>query len=485
MRTLLLATVSTLMMAGGQAEVLQLRTTLRAESLRLPQSESLGLLGLSGTANLGPFYVGPGLYGAARGMRGGFFTFGLEGGLRGQPFRALPLELDAGVFIGGGGGGNAPQGGGLMLRPHLGLSLPLWKMRLGAELSRVTFLNGAIHSTQAALSLAYTTSHLWAPEGEWGALFEGPVSWQDHRLSLGVSRISPSRDSHPRLGPVQHPFDLAGFSFDTPLQGPWFLFLSAAGAARGGSAGYAQALTGLGFATPIGAGPFGLEARLGTGLGGGGDVNTGGGLLLAGEGNLTLDLAHWSASAGVGFLRAPSGAFQARSISFKVSHRLPAPRPEPTGSALSAFQLVGWRVGTGLLVYHWAQRYERADGALQLMTLQAEREVGHGLYLKGEAGSATGGRGGGYATGLAGLGYETPAWCRQRLFLEALVGAGGGGLVHTSGGALLSARSGWRLEGPQGLGIGLSLGRTKSSQGSLDTATLALDLRLRFQALRL
>ena len=76
MRRLFLCTVSSMLLAGGLPEELPLRTTLRAETLRLPQNEALGLIGFSGTASFGPWYLGPGLYGAARGQRGGFFTFG-------------------------------------------------------------------------------------------------------------------------------------------------------------------------------------------------------------------------------------------------------------------------------------------------------------------------------------------------------------------------------------------------------------------------
>ena len=66
-----------MLLAGGLPEELPLRTTLRAETLRLPQNEALGLIGFSGTASFGPWYLGPGLYGAARGQRGGFFTLSL------------------------------------------------------------------------------------------------------------------------------------------------------------------------------------------------------------------------------------------------------------------------------------------------------------------------------------------------------------------------------------------------------------------------
>ena len=482
MKAALLAAVSTLLVAGDSPEVLALRTTVTAETLRLPQKESLGLVGLSATADLGPCYLGPGLYGAARGERGGFFTFGLEGGMRGRPFADLPLELDAGLFLGGGGGGSAPQGGGLMLRPHLGASLALGKLRLGAELSRVRFPNGGIDSTQAALTLAFTADHLWVPTGGWGPAFEGTVAWQGQSLDLEAVRIDPSASTHTRSGLPQPTFDLAGLSLTRELSGPWFRFLAVDGAARGSSSGYAQAMAGLGLRTsPLA--PFGLEARLGAGMGGGGNVDTGGGFLLWGEGAITMASAGWKASVGLGFQRAPGGSFDSRTLSFRVSHRISVPLPDDKGEPLLQVDLTDWRVGSGLLLYRHAQRQDGTEGTLQMMTLRADRLLGGGFYLSGEAGSATGGRAGGYSTGLAGLGWESPQWARQRLFAETAIGAGGGGGLRSGGGLLASFRTGWRLELPRGLGLEATLGKVRAPRGELDSTTFGLGLNLRFRTL--
>jgi len=470
------------LLAGGLPEVLEVRTTVSAETLHLPQHEALGLLGLSGTADLGPFYLGPGLYGAARGERGGFFTFGLEGGTRGRPFSSLPLELDAGCFVGGGGGGAAPQGGGLMLRPHLGASYVLGHLRLGAELSRVRFPNGGIDSTQAALTLAYTSKRLWVPVGGWGPGFEGPVVWQGQTLDLEAVRVDPTSSAHTRSGLPQPVFDLAGLALTHDLSGPWFRFLSVDGAARGSSSGYAQALAGVGLRTSPAA-LFGLEARLGAGMGGGGNVDTGGGVLFSGEGSVTMGSGEWRASAGLGFQRAPGGSFDSRTLSFRLVHRTSVPGLEGAGEALYDFAWADWRLGSGLLVYRHAQRQDGTDGAIQVMTLRADRLLDSGFYLSGEAGSATGGGAGGYSTGLAGLGWETPLWARQRLFAEAALGAGGGGGLRSGGGLLASFRAGWRLALPHGLGLEAMLGKVRAPRGNLDTTTLGLGLQLRFKSL--
>lgn len=480
MRFALLAMASSLLLAGGPPEAIGFRTALSAEPLRLPRREAMGLLGFSGTADFGPWYLGPGLYGAARGERGGFFTFGLEGGFRGRPFPAVALELEAGLFLGGGGGTGAPQGGGLMVRPHVGASLPWGPVRLGLGLSRVRFPNGGIDSSQAALTLTFVSSRLWTSEKGQGSAFEGPVRWADRGLELHITRVEPSASTRTRSGATRPGFDLAGIAATYGLQGPWFHFLAADGAAGGSSSGYAQALAGLGLRTPS-AHRFGLEARLGAGLGGGGDVRTGGGLLISGEGAITFDLARWRGSAGLGFLRAPGGPFDSRTLTFRIARRTLAPIPSMDGEALLDFEAAAWRLGSGILLYRRAQRQDGTSGAIQLMTLRADRKLGPGFYVSGEAGSATGGGAGGYSSGQAGLGWETPLWAGQRLFAEGALGAGGGGGLRSGGGLLASLRTGWRLELPRGMGLEATIGRARAPRGGLETTTLGLGLQLRFK----
>jgi hypothetical protein len=370
-----------------------------------------------------------------------------------------------------------------MLRPHAGVALALGHFRLGAELSRVDFPSGRIASTQGALTLAFTTDHLWAPMGASGGGFEGPVRWDGRGFEGEFLKVDPASGVRARGGGVQAPFDLAGFGLSRDLRGPFFGFLSADAAARGGSSGYAQGLAGLGLRTRI-AGPFGLEVRLGAGLGGGGDVDTGGGFLVSGEGALTFGWGGWRASAGLSLLRAPGGPFQGRALSLRIARRLEIPTPWAGGEALASFTLADWRVGSGLLVYQRAQRQAGPADAIQMMTLRADRLLAHGFYLSGEAGSATGGGAGGYSTGLAGLGWQTPVLASQRLFLETSAGAGGGGGLRSGGGLLVSARAGWRLQLPLGLGLDAAIGKVRAPGNGLDTTTYGLGLHLGFGALQ-
>ena len=84
------------------------------------------------------------LYGAATGRRGGFFTGGYTLGLEKKLIENW--ILDAGGYVGAGGGGSAAQGGGLMIRPHIGLKYNLNWSLLGLNYTYVDFPNGDISS---------------------------------------------------------------------------------------------------------------------------------------------------------------------------------------------------------------------------------------------------------------------------------------------------------------------------------------------------
>jgi len=77
------------------------------ETIELPSGEKMGLAGLSYLVRPAEgLCLGPAVYGAASGQRGGFFTIGAEAALCTRV--AGPLNLLAGLYVGGGGGAAAP-----------------------------------------------------------------------------------------------------------------------------------------------------------------------------------------------------------------------------------------------------------------------------------------------------------------------------------------------------------------------------------------
>ena len=114
-----------LCVAGGQAlaqsalptaKILPSSVMLGFETVRLPGGERMGLVGGSFLFDIGDDWgLGPGVYGASAGQRGGLFVGGVEVQKRVALGRSTALAL--GMYAGGGGGAGAPVGSGLMLRP--------------------------------------------------------------------------------------------------------------------------------------------------------------------------------------------------------------------------------------------------------------------------------------------------------------------------------------------------------------------------------
>ena len=153
---------------ANAVQVMPTNVTVGVERVRLADGEAIGLLGVSYIAELAPgWWLGPAIYGAAGGDRGGLFTWGVEGQRRWRP--APRWQLGAGLYVGGGGGAGAPVGGGLMLRPHADLLRDFGGWSAGISASQVRFPNGSIHSTQLGLLVAVNDTFAYLAPGHGGS----------------------------------------------------------------------------------------------------------------------------------------------------------------------------------------------------------------------------------------------------------------------------------------------------------------------------
>ena len=81
------------------------------QSIKMPDGErNMGFSGIHYNLDIGKlFYGGFGFYGSVSGERGGFFTLGVNAGLKLKLVNNL--LFDTGVHLGGGGGASAPRQG--------------------------------------------------------------------------------------------------------------------------------------------------------------------------------------------------------------------------------------------------------------------------------------------------------------------------------------------------------------------------------------
>ena len=94
-------------------------------SIGMPLTEAnMGFTGIHYNLLLNDWsYAGIGIYGSVSGIRGGFFTLGVNAGIKKELYKNI--FLDAGFHFGGGGGASAPDGGGAFILPHVNFTYNL------------------------------------------------------------------------------------------------------------------------------------------------------------------------------------------------------------------------------------------------------------------------------------------------------------------------------------------------------------------------
>ena len=306
--------------------VLDARVRLGAERVHLPGGERMGLVGMTELLNVGgEWWVGPGAYGAATGKRGGLFVPGFEGAWS-HPFNDW-LAVDTGLFLGGGGGAAAPVGGGLMLRPHVDLVFRFPGLYTGPTWSKVWFPSGQINANQLGWMINVDSSFRYRPAAFGGTATDGSATGLgfDH-IDAMVTMVKPRDSISTAGGPLTQRIGLVGLRAERNVDGPLWAGIETAGAASGGVAGYAEVLGTAGLRWPVISDRLSLGVRASAGLGGGGAIDTGGGILLKTAAGATLRLTDTlGIGAELGLVDAPRGHYKAATAAVSLNWSLDVP----------------------------------------------------------------------------------------------------------------------------------------------------------------
>jgi hypothetical protein len=408
------------------------RMTLGLEHVRLPGNEGMGLLGAGYLLELAPgWWLGPALYGAATGRRGGLFTWGAEGQRRWRV--GSRWELAAGLYAGGGGGAGAPVGGGLMLRPHADLMFDFGSWATGLTASQVRFPSGRIDSTQLGWQLELRSGFVHTPPGHHGATV--PLRGVG---GAGADRIDAVLGRYDRGSSLGTALSFVGVRLERPVGQLLTVTLEARGAAEGGSDGYAEMTGGLQALWPLGGEAFRVGLHAAVGLGGGGSVATGGGSLAkAGVSGRLQWSPKWSVGLEAGQARAFSGDFDTPYWQVSLGLMLDGAQPQDAASVpVKTVHDMEWSFS--VQDYQRARRKDGSTRGLRTLGLKFRRSLGEHVYLTGQGHGAVTGGAGAYSSGLIGLGVDTRlgrggAW---HTGAEAALGAAGGGGVANGGGAI-------------------------------------------------
>lgn len=470
------------------------------ETLTLPKNEAMGLVGLNYQQMLGSYwYGGLGIYGAAAGERGGFFTGGFEGGIRYALIDGL--EAEGGVFVGGGGGGAAPQGGGLMIRSHVGMTYGNDSLRGGLQLSRIEFPNGEIKSSQIAAIIdvpfesfrldSNYRGRLDALSYDTERLFQRSLKPVQGRFGIEIQHYSPSSGSHKTDGsPMSESFDTVGIRYENFLSHNIVWHLTTAGAVRGGADGYAELFSGLGWR-------YGLfestsaKSRLtmgvdgAIGMGGGGRIATGGGTMGKATAGLSYQInPQWSADIRGGYVHSLDGDFSGELMSLSINHPFVTIKPSHGNFEDQSFdyELISsnWQIRPVHETYLSAQRKNTQRAGVSLVGMQMDALTGGAGYFYGKALGAYSGGSGGYVSGTLGVGVNYRLPLSMSLYTQAGIGAGGGGGIDVGSGTIVEAEAGVRYEVLSNTNLWIGAGLTKSIAGELETPTLKGGIMYRF-----
>ncbi len=460
------------------------RWRLGYERVKLPGGEKMGLASahydlMGGNESPSGAYLGFGGYGAVDGDRGGLFVWGPSVGWRQEVYRGL--ALDAGMFAGGGGGAGAPQGGGLMLRPHFGVEQEFGSVNLRFELSQVRFPSGSINSTDLFFGITIPVGSYTArrarpdePLGAW--------EWFADESRVGPAFMSylPASSSRTRAGgSLANHIDLIGVSYQRAIDDHFFLPIEAYGAFSGNVSGYMAVMSGLGWRQEISS-RWWFDAEMLAGAGGGGDVDTGGGLLLQPMVGIGARLTrNWTMRLAGGYAWSPQGQFNAPTVQAMLYWDMHGVRPAgnpPPESVILAHERVGiddWVVTLGNKTYfpHSGVNYRSGSAqteSVNLVSIGIEKPLLNWLSFTGRGASAWQGRVGGYSEGLIGGRLSTPPvdfYGDHTFSLHLETGAGGGGGMDVGGGIIAQGTMGWRWNVWRGLSLNAEVGRMGATGG--------------------
>ena len=467
------------------------------EEIDMPDlGEHMGLYSIGAYELLNPWlYGGITLYGAASGRRGEFFTGDYTLGVERQLTDKWKLD-DVG-YVGAGGGGAAAQGGGLMIRPHIGLKYDLRWSILGLNYTYVDFPNGDISSEAIALSLdiPFNSSSLnLEDDGLTVADYFG-ADWSNvsrHRshLAARVRAYSPVRGSKTTSGRLLNDsLGLVGVEYSYFLDKNWFTTFETAGAVSGGVGGYAELLAGLGYRFSLTKDDrLALLPALTIGGAGGGAVETGGGFVaranLGLEYRLSPDL---SLIMDGGYLTAPDGKFDTSYFGFNLAYVMEPFAQDQKGTPLTETDLIQttkWRFRPAHQWYFDAQRKGGSSLDMNLLGGKIDWMGGDFWYLTGQGLSAYLGEAGGYSEGHWGVGVLGPRWKNFQLYGEMLIGAGGGGGVDSASALLYKPSVGLEYNLNKDLSLQTGIGKVISKEGKLDANTFDASLVWHFGTLK-
>ena len=442
-----------------------------------------------------PLYLGLGGYAAVAGDRGGFF---LGGFTVGAIWQVYPLWLfDSGVFLGAGGGGGGSGSNGWAVRPFVGLEREFGLYGLRAEVGLLdmdAFEREFFFSFGISLSGERLDARSAPAARAQRKIPRDKVVSHELRVTPRYLWMDPDSGSRKRSGKaLSADISMIGIGVDYFISEYLFVPFEAYGAVGGGVSGFAMGLAGLGVSVPAFGENVRLEGKASVGAGGGGDVDTGGGLVWQVLGGLRANITrHMALEAMGGHTSFPDGELDATTVTLGISWSghpvelaVDYPRGNLTREGLPGddARIVGTRFYVANKLYDPASSAHKANGSdldstLNLLGVGVEQPLTEWLTLYGEAWAAWEGNVGGYSEGLLGAKFEWQPQDMERhhFSLNAGLGAAGGGGMDVGSGLIYEYAGGWRYDLGTSTFLTIDIGHTTAEDGSFEATAYTVGL---------
>lgn len=452
-------------------------------SIKMPQNDpNMGFAGIHYNIFLNDWaYTGLGIYGAVSGNRGGFFTLGLNAGIKKNI--TDHLYTDIGFHYGGGGGAAAPDGGGAFILPHVNLGYQFKNFSLNSGWSYVNFFDGGeikSHQLNVALEIPlnfeYTNFKYSENEYDFENLKNSGWNIPSKKTSLLLHfnnlaiRGSDQNRNVQLLG--RNTIRLAGFEFANYFSKNWFGFVKVDGAYDGIKAGYMDVFLGGGYHFSFNKNRTNILTKFGLGAGGGGGVDSKGGFLLYPDISIEQQIFEDIFIAiNKGYVLSPDAHFYTSSLGFGLKYYIERNGIISDEKLFSSGKFKGLDVITKHDIYFDAKRDDQPTEDLHQFSLQVNLNLNKNLYLAGQTSFAIFGNAGAYAEGIVGFGVKSNPFFNKKttVFIQALGGAAGGGDISTGQGFIIKPGAGFDYQLNNTLSFRTEAGYVKAKGGSLSS----------------
>ncbi len=368
--------------------------------IRVPDAPSLDLMGFHFLNKMNDWlYLGVGGYApVVKGEYGGFMAFDVTAHAQRKVYG--DVFANAGLSMGGGGGGKSVEqskvlsGTGGFFKGYVGLGYDFKDFSVGANVSKVKFINSAINSSQLNVYVQVPFSYNVGPYASSGERFvsSGQPGGFDTEGASGENTLTVGLDNYSQVNPqgsakgIINVVDLQ-FSHFMTRSAYWYFSL---GVGYHGLPLYNQILGGVGYRVPVSP-SVNLYGQLGLGSGGYAPekIDTGSGLLVYPKVSAEYLLnKNFGVALSAGYLVAPTGSSKNHTLGLALNYRLHSGGTSASGNDAADGIYRGYRLSLSQQTEFKVRVRGGGVDNINMLAAQVDHLIDDHLYIPIRAGVA-------------------------------------------------------------------------------------------------